>query len=127
MVLLQNGVRTGGCYAMLVWRWSGGSPPALAQLGWRTQESRQRTWRPSRKGRLKTSSAALFQATFEAEAALGAVRRFDESIGRILDQDRWDSPIESVGELRDALTKAERRAKLTKRETKSFVIDGHAR
>lgn len=68
-----------------------------------------------------------FQATFEAKAALGAVRRFDERIGRILDQDRWDLPIESVGELRDALTQAERRAKLTKRETKALLIDGHAR
>jgi hypothetical protein len=68
-----------------------------------------------------------FQATFEAKAALGAVRRFDERIGRILDQDRWDLPIESVGELRDALTQAERRAKLTKRETKALVIDSHAR
>lgn len=65
------------------------------------------------------------QATFEAKAALGAVRRFDERIGRILDRDRWDWPIESVGELRDALTQAERRAKLTKRET--LLIDGHAR
>lgn len=68
-----------------------------------------------------------FQVTFEAKAALGAVRRFDERIGRILDQDRWDLPIESVGELRDALTQAERRAKLTKRETKALLIDGHSR
>ncbi|UJH69385.1 hypothetical protein [Ornithinimicrobium sp. INDO-MA30-4] len=68
-----------------------------------------------------------FQATFEAKAALGAVRRFDERIGRILDHDRWDLPIESVGELREALTQAERRAKLTKRETKALVVDGHSR
>lgn len=30
-------------------------------MGWRTQESRQQTWRPFRKGRLKTSSAAIFK------------------------------------------------------------------
>lgn len=71
--------------------------------------------------------ARHFQATFEAKAALGAVRRFDERIGRIVDEDRWDLPIENVGELRDALTQAERRAKLTKRETKALVMDPHSR
>lgn len=68
-----------------------------------------------------------FQATFEAKAALGAVRRFDERIGRVLDLDRWDLPIESLGELREALTQAERRAKLTRWETKALVVDPHAR
>ena len=61
------------------------------------------------------------------EGGLGAVRRFDERIGKILDLDRWDLPIESIGELRDALTQAERRAKLTKRETKALVLDPHVR
>lgn len=82
---------------------------------------------PIQKKSLEDFFSRHFRATFEAKAALGAVRRFDERIGRILDQDRWDLPIESVGELRDALTQAERRAKLTKRETKPFVIDGHSR
>ena len=68
-----------------------------------------------------------FQANFEAKAALGAVRRFDERIGRVLDLNRWDLPIESIGELREALTQAERRAKLTRWETKALVVDPHAR
>ena len=38
-----------------------------------------------------------------------------------------DLPIESVGKLREALTQAERRAKLSRRETKSLVMDPHAR
>lgn len=82
---------------------------------------------PIQKKSLEDFFSRHFQATFEAKAGLGAVRRFDERIGRILDQDRWDLPIESVGELRDALTQAERRAKLTKRETKALDIDGQAR
>lgn len=82
---------------------------------------------PIQKQSLQDFFGRHFQATFEAKAALGAVRRFDERIGRILDLERWDLPIESVGELRDALTQAERRAKLTKRETKALVIDPQAR
>lgn len=82
---------------------------------------------PIQKRSLDEFFARHFEATFEAKAALGAVRRFDERIGRILDLDRWDLPIERIDELRDALTQAERRAKLTKRETKALVIDPHAR
>lgn len=82
---------------------------------------------PIQKQSLEDFFGRHFQATFEAKAALGAVRRFDERIGRILDLDRWDLPIESIGELREALTQAERRAKLTKRETKALVVDPHAR
>lgn len=82
---------------------------------------------PIQKQSLKEFFARHFQATVEAKAALGSVRRFDERIGRILDLDRWDLPIESVGELREALTQAERRAKLTQRETKALLVDPHAR
>lgn len=82
---------------------------------------------PIQKQSLEDFFARHFQATVEAKSALGSVRRFDERIGRILDQDRWDLPKESVGELRDALTQAERRAKLTQRETKALVVDPHAR
>lgn len=82
---------------------------------------------PVQKRSLEDFFGRHFQATFEAKAALGAVRRFDERIGKILDLDRWDLPIESIGELRDALTQAERRAKLTKRETKALVLDPHSR
>ena len=82
---------------------------------------------PIQKQSLEDFFSRHFQATFEAKAALGAVRRFDERIGKTLDQDRWDLPIENISELRDALTQAERRAKLTKRETKALVIDPHSR
>ena len=82
---------------------------------------------PIRKKSLEEFFARNFQATFEAKAALGSVRRFDERIGRILDLDRWDLPIECVGELREALTQAERRAKLTQRETRALLVDPHAR
>lgn len=82
---------------------------------------------PIQQQTLEEFFARHFQATFEAKAALGAVRRFDERIGRILDHERWDLPIENVGELREALTQAERRAKLSRRETKSLVMDPHAR
>lgn len=68
-----------------------------------------------------------FTATVEAKAALGAVRRFDDRIGRVLDQDRWDLPMESIGELREALTLAERRAKLLARETKNRPLDAASR
>lgn len=82
---------------------------------------------PIRKKSLEEFFLRHFQATVEAKAALGAVRRFDERIGRVLDEDRWDLPVESVGELREALSQAERRAKLTRLETKALVIDPHAR
>lgn len=82
---------------------------------------------PIRKRSFEEFFERHFQATFEAKAALGSVRRFDERIGRILDLERWDLPIESVGELREALTQAERRAKLTQRETKALLVDPHAR
>lgn len=82
---------------------------------------------PIQKQSLQDFFGRHFQATFEAKAALGAVRRFDERIGKIVDLERWDLPIERMDELRDALTQAERRAKLTRRETKALVIDPHAR
>lgn len=82
---------------------------------------------PIRQQSLEDFFARHFQATIEAKSALGAVRRFDERIGLILDESRWDLPIESVGELRDALTQAERRAKLTRRETKILVVDSDVR
>ncbi|MGO2029778.1 hypothetical protein [Neomicrococcus lactis] len=82
---------------------------------------------PVQKQSLEEFFARHFQATFEAKAALGAVRRFDERIGRVLDLNRWDLPIESVAELREALTQAERRAKLTRRETRALLVDPHAR
>lgn len=68
-----------------------------------------------------------FNETFEAKAALGAVRRFDERLGRILDMNRWDIPMENIGEIRDALTRAERRASLIRRETPSYNIEPHSR
>lgn len=68
-----------------------------------------------------------FEATFEAKAALGAVRRFDDRIGRVLDLDRWDIPLESLGELREAITLAERRATLFARQTKNRPLDASSK
>ena len=52
-------------------------------------------------------------ATFEAKAALGAVRHFDERIAKVLDEERWDIPIEQVEALRTALQRAERSLRIT--------------
>ena len=55
-----------------------------------------------------------FNATVEAKAALGSVRRFDARIGEILDQDRWDIPVESVPTLREALLAAQKGSRLSR-------------
>jgi len=61
---------------------------------------------------VKEFFARHFSATVEAKSALGAVRKFDKRIGEVLDQERWDIPIESVATLREALLFAEKRVRL---------------
>jgi hypothetical protein len=49
-----------------------------------------------------------FEATLEAKAALGAVRRYDPRIAEVLDEETWKLPAERIDELRDALSAAEK-------------------
>lgn len=54
--------------------------------------------------------------TFEAKAALGAVRSLDGAFAEVLDLERWDLPAEEIEGLRIALLRAEKRAWKGKRD-----------
>lgn len=65
------------------------------------------------------------QSTFEAKAALGAVRNLGGAFADVLDLERWDLPAEEIEGLRSALVRAEKRAWKGKRDERvNGALDG---